>query len=97
MSVRMRHTSGHTKNRRSHHALKEPRLSRCDKCNALHLRHRMCTNCGTYKGREVIDVMSKIIKKQEKRTKKQEMKKGVSEKTEAKEKKTKEKEEKKKK
>jgi hypothetical protein len=27
----------------------------------------MCTNCGTYKGREVVDVMKKITKREEKR------------------------------
>ena len=66
MTVRMRHTRSHTRNRRSHHALGAPRLSTCPKCSAPHLRHRMCTNCGTYRGREVVDVMKKVIKKAEK-------------------------------
>ncbi|HFC76750.1 MAG TPA: 50S ribosomal protein L32, partial [Candidatus Moranbacteria bacterium] len=51
MSVRMRHTKGHTRNRRSHHALKTPRLSNCQDCGALHLRHRVCETCGKYKGK----------------------------------------------
>ncbi|MCK5019784.1 MAG: 50S ribosomal protein L32, partial [Candidatus Peribacteraceae bacterium] len=76
MTVRMRHTRSHTRNRRSHHALKTPRLSKCDKCGALHLRHRMCTNCGFYKGREVIDVMSKILKKEAKKKEVREAKSG---------------------
>lgn len=62
MSVRMRHTRSHTRNRRSHHALKEPRLSACQKCNVMHLRHRLCTNCGTYRGRQVLDVTKKLAK-----------------------------------
>ena len=66
MTVRMRHTRSHTRNRRSHHALGMPRLSTCPKCSALHLRHKMCTNCGTYRGREVVDVMKRIVKKAEK-------------------------------
>ena len=90
MTVRMRHTHGHTRNRRSHHALTMPRLSKCVKCGALHLRHRMCVVCGTYKGREVIDVMSKIIKKEEKKKEKREAKKGVPEKESKKEKDAKE-------
>lgn len=84
MSIRMRHTRSHTRNRRSHHALKEPRLSKCVKCGALHLRHHMCPNCGSYKGNEVIDVMSKILKKEEKKKEKREAKKGEPEKKEKK-------------
>ncbi|MAZ67540.1 50S ribosomal protein L32 [bacterium] len=59
MSVRMRVNRSHTGNRRSHHALKEPRLSKCAKCGAQHLRHRMCPECGNYRGREVVDVAGK--------------------------------------
>ncbi|MBC8465207.1 MAG: 50S ribosomal protein L32 [Parcubacteria group bacterium] len=63
MSVRMRHTRSHTKNRRSHHALSTPRLSTCGNCGAAHLRHRMCGECGTYRGREVIDVVAQKERK----------------------------------
>lgn len=66
MSVRMRHTKGHTGNRRSHHALKEPQLSKCADCGLLHLMHRVCANCGKYRGRVVIDVEKQIVKKEEK-------------------------------
>lgn len=55
----MRHTKGHTANRRSHHALTEARYSVCKQCGASHLRHHMCPSCGTYKGRAVIDVKAK--------------------------------------
>ncbi len=63
MSVRMRHTKGHTLNRRSHHALKTPRISLCPDCGASHLRHRICETCGKYRGKQIIDVMAKIEKK----------------------------------
>ena len=66
MVVRMRHTRAHTANRRSHHALTGPRLSVCAKCSSFHLRHRMCGNCGTYRGKEMLDVMKKITKKEKK-------------------------------
>jgi len=66
MSVRMRHTKSHTANRRSHHGLKSPRLSKCSNCGQAHLRHRMCENCGNYKGKEIIDITAKIAKKQQK-------------------------------
>ncbi len=66
MSVRMRHTRSHTKNRRSHHALGEPRLSACPDCKAPTKRHSMCASCGRYRGRVVVDMAAKIEKKQEK-------------------------------
>ena len=72
MSVRMRHTRAHTKNRRSHHRLKEPRLSICPECRASHLRHRVCESCGRYRGRIVIDVAQKQIKKEKKAKQRQE-------------------------
>lgn len=27
----------------------------CSQCGAQHISHRACSNCGTYKGREVIE------------------------------------------
>lgn len=66
MTVRMRHTRSHTANRRSHHALKEPRLSLCPDCKAPTKRHNACLSCGRYRGRVVIDVAAKLEKKQEK-------------------------------
>ena len=71
MSVRMRHTRGHTRNRRAHHALKETQLVKCTDCGELHVMHRICKNCGKYRGRVVIDVEKQIAKKEEKSKKKQ--------------------------
>lgn len=53
MTVRMRHTRSQTANRRSHHALEQVRLSKCPDCSAMHLRHRVCQNCGKYRGKAV--------------------------------------------
>ena len=53
----MRVTKGHRNNRRSHHALKSPRLSVCSNCGAYHLRHRVCLECGYYKGVKILDVV----------------------------------------
>ncbi len=63
MVVHMRHTSGHTRNRRSHHALKVARFETCKDCNTKHLMHRACANCGKYRGRVVVDVLKKSAKK----------------------------------
>lgn len=63
MVVRMRHTRAHTKNRRSHHALQSPALSK-DKSGTVHIRHRASLD-GVYKGRNVIgDPVKKVLKKQ---------------------------------
>lgn len=59
MTVRMRHTRGHTANRRSHHALIDPRLSTCKDCGKPHLRHRVCENCGKYRSRLIVDAEGK--------------------------------------
>jgi ribosomal protein L32 len=63
MVVRMRHTRSHTANRRSHHALKSPALSK-DATGEIHIRHR-ATIEGMYKGRSVLgDPVKKVLKKQ---------------------------------
>ena len=66
MSVRMRHTVAHTRNRRSHHGLKATNFLSCKKCNEPVLPSIMCANCGTYKGREIIDTLKKLNKKERK-------------------------------
>lgn len=66
MSIRMRMTKSRTRMRRSHHGLKEPRLSKCSNCGSYHLRHRMCENCGFYKGKVVKDITADIEKKETK-------------------------------
>lgn len=63
MVTRMRHTRAHTANRRSHHKLAEPALSK-DASGTLHIRHR-ATLDGMYKGRSVLgDPVKKVMKKQ---------------------------------
>ncbi len=65
MVVRMRHTSGHTRNRRAHHKLTNPRLS--SDSGMPHMRHR-ASAAGTYRGRVVIDTV-KIAEKKAARAK----------------------------
>ena len=36
--------------------LAKPSQSLCPQCGAAKLPHRVCNNCGTYRGRRVIDV-----------------------------------------
>lgn len=59
----MRHTRSHTANRRSHHALKAPAISK-DASGTTHIRHR-ATLDGMYKGRSVMgDPVKRVMKKQ---------------------------------
>ncbi|HEY4496073.1 MAG TPA: 50S ribosomal protein L32 [Candidatus Paceibacterota bacterium] len=66
----MRSTRSHTGHRRSHHALEGPRLTKCADCSAGHLRHRLCENCGKYRGRLVVDVLAIQAKKEKRRKEK---------------------------
>ena len=42
--------------RRANWKLDAPTLVECPQCKALKLPHRVCPNCGQYKGKEVIKV-----------------------------------------
>ena len=59
----MRHTRGHSGNRRSHHALKAPNLAVCSHCGAHHRPHHMCLECGYYNGRQVMDLEAEKAKR----------------------------------
>ncbi|WP_073065333.1 MULTISPECIES: 50S ribosomal protein L32 [Fodinibius] len=51
-----RHSSSRTNKRRSHHKIAEPTLAECQNCGAYHKYHHICTECGYYRGRQVLDV-----------------------------------------
>ena len=74
MSVpKQRHTSGRRNKRRKQIYIKLQSLIPCPKCAKMIKAHTTCANCGYYKGKEVIDVMKKLTKK-EKKAKEQEIK-----------------------
>jgi len=62
----MRHTSSHTKNRRSHHALKTELSFVCENCKAPKKGHVVCAVCGFYRGKKILDLVKKAEKKQKK-------------------------------
>lgn len=63
MVNRMRATRSHRNNRRSHHALKGARVSKCGNCSEPHKSHSICMNCGWYNGRKVLDFAVKAASK----------------------------------
>lgn len=60
----MRHTREHTRNRRSHHALDKVGLTYDKETGAPARRHRVSPITGMYKGKQVIDVTKKALKKE---------------------------------
>jgi len=62
----MRHTRSQRGNTRSHHALVSSSLTLCKECGSPKLQHAVCSVCGKYNGRQVLDVHSKIAKKEKK-------------------------------
>ena len=53
--------------RRSHQALAKRTLKACPQCGKAVRPHRVCASCGYYKGREVVNVLAKRMRKAEKR------------------------------
>lgn len=57
MAVPKKKTSSSRRDRRrSHHAISQPKLATCQTCGAPHRPHRVCENCGSYRGRRVATV-----------------------------------------
>ena len=70
---RHKHTRSKVGKTRMHKNIKLLRLNVCPKCKKPILSHTACLNCGYYKGKEVIDTMAKLTKKEQK-TKQKELK-----------------------
>ena len=51
-----KHSSGRRDRRRAHDHLEALNLVQCSNCGEMILPHRVCSNCGHYKGREIIEV-----------------------------------------
>ena len=56
MAVPFRKTSKTRKRmRRAHYKISANTTTTCPKCGEVVKPHRVCANCGTYKGKEVIE------------------------------------------
>lgn len=64
-----RRTSGDKRRRAAHFALKAGAVNTCPKCKKPTAQHRACAFCGTYKGRQVIN-MDKRTKRAARKIKK---------------------------
>ena len=49
-------SKGRRGRRRAHDAIGVPKLVECSSCHQPMLPHRVCPNCGQYRGRQVLDV-----------------------------------------
>lgn len=54
-----------------HIYIEKPSLAKCPRCGREVLPHTLCWNCGYYKGREVINVLEKLNKKEKKKREKE--------------------------
>lgn len=59
--------------RRMHIFIRPAALTVCSKCGKSVRPHTICKNCGYYKGKEIINVLGKLTKK-EKKMREREMK-----------------------
>ncbi|MCJ7680145.1 MAG: 50S ribosomal protein L32 [Candidatus Aminicenantes bacterium] len=50
-----RHSHARTAKRRANDAVEVPSLSLCSNCGSPKLPHRVCPECGYYKGRQVAE------------------------------------------
>lgn len=67
----MRHTKGKRNRVRSHHAREAGNFGVCGHCGRPVKPHIMCSNCGYYAGRMVVDVLAKLDKKARKKKEKE--------------------------
>ncbi len=63
---RHKHTRSSVGQRRMHIFIKPTALAVCQKCGVKVRPHTICKHCGYYKGREVINVLGKLTKKERK-------------------------------
>jgi len=66
MSIRMRHTKGHTGNRRSHHALEATKVITDKETGNLRLPHHVDEVTGMYRGKQIFTPKVRAVKAEKK-------------------------------
>jgi len=51
-----RHSKTRRNKRKTHYKIAMPKTVPCPQCGEAKLPHRICAKCGTYRGREVLEV-----------------------------------------
>ena len=51
-----RHSKTRRDKRRTHYKIAIPKISPCPQCGESKLPHRICPKCGTYRGREILEI-----------------------------------------
>lgn len=57
-----RRTSGDKRRRSAHFGLKDGAINTCTKCAKPVRPHQACKSCGTYKGKEVVNVSRRTVR-----------------------------------
>jgi large subunit ribosomal protein L32 len=65
-----RRTKQSKRERAAHFALKAVTLSMCPKCKHTVKPHRVCANCGYYRGRDILKLASRDARKAKRKQKK---------------------------
>lgn len=63
---KQKHTHSRKNKRRMHLYIEVPALIDCPKCGKKTKSHIACPACGYYKGKEVVNVLAKLTKKERK-------------------------------
>ncbi|GAB4545535.1 MAG: 50S ribosomal protein L32 [Thermodesulfovibrionia bacterium] len=56
-----RHTRSRRDKRRANWRIVAPNIALCPECQEPVLPHRVCTNCGSYRGKRIIEVIEKEV------------------------------------
>jgi len=51
---KQRQSHSRTNKRRSQHKISAPAVAVCPRCGAARIPHRVCSECGTYAGRQIV-------------------------------------------
>jgi len=56
-----RHTRARRDKRRANWKITIPSITLCPECQEPRLPHRVCPNCGSYRGKRIIEVIEKEV------------------------------------